>query len=311
MFYVDSNPYKLTEDSSYAERIRSKRMVVQYTEEDIKQTRDIFERSGCKELRYPAYTKLAVIDWPARDDRAEMREVMEGYYEGKVSAEDIKEFFTEYCSGLSARGEKAILNVYETFLDVGYAAAVSACFEEGERIANKEGRDSHFMVYYDAEYYYKSEEIHTALQEAAKEYGAKYGVEVDAVKRDENFQKTYPTGTPNFHDKWNYMAQCMYYAGGIVNKDAVPPRDFSFFFKRGGDNGEKDNLLIISGKGWSESINMAFALREAGKSAIDYFYLSDLLRVNSGKEENHKWYNNFLNKLYINRTSPGLVIKRR
>lgn len=312
MIYVDSNPYKITEESSYADQIRGKRKVVERpTEEGLKRTRDIFERSGCKELRYPAYTKLAVIDWPVQSERAEMREVMEGYYAGKVGMEDIKGFFAEYCSTLYARGEKAILNVYETFLDASYSAAVAACFEKGKEIAGKEGKDFEHMVYYDAEYYYKAEEAHAALQEAAKEYGAKYGVEVEAAKREEDFQRIYPTGKPDFHDKWDYMARCVYYAGGIVDKTAVPPRDFSCFFKRGEDNGKKESILIISGKNWSARMDVPFKDPSAGSKGTDYFYLADLLRVDGGKEENYKWYNDFLNKIYINRTGPGLVIKRR
>lgn len=96
--------------------------------------------------------------------------------------------------------------MYETFLDVNYAEAVTACFDRGKAIAAEEGTDTDHIVYYDAEYYHRAEEIHDLLKEAAKEYGEKYGVEADAAKRDGNFKGDYLTGKPDFNAKWNFRA---------------------------------------------------------------------------------------------------------
>ena len=311
MIYINQeNSVKLTENSSLADRIRGSRRTFQCTEEMAKRTQDVFEKSGCEKVTYPQYTKFAVIDSPAASTKAEMREVMTGYYNGEISKEEIKDFFMEYCAAGYARDENTILNVYESFLDENYSAAVRACFEEAKDIAGKEGKTTNHVLYYDADYYYKSEEIHALLQEAAKEYGEKYGVEVDASKRDEDFQKDYLTGGPDFNDKWNFMAAHMYGVGRMMDIDAVPPKGFSFFYARGENMGTEGSLLIIRGNDWTENADVPFEIPTAGRESKDYFYLSDLFQVNNG-EENNKWYNDFLDKLVINRTAPGIVIKQR
>lgn len=74
--------------------------------------------------------------------------------------------------------------------------------------------------------------------------------------------------------------------------------------------GTEGSLLIISGNDWTENADVPFEIPTAGRESKDYFYLSDLFQVNNG-EENNKWYNDFLDKLVINRTVPGIVIKQR
>ena len=314
MIYINQeNPVKVTENTSLADRIRGNRPTFQCTEEMAKRTMDVFERSGCEKVTYPQYTKFAVINSPVASEREEMREVMEGYYNGEISKDEIKGFFMEYCSVMYARDEETVLNVYEAFLDANYSAAVKKCFAEGYDIAAKEGVSTDNMVYYDADYYYQSEEIHDLLKEAAAEYGAKYGREIDATKRDAGFKNDYLTGTPNFNDKWNFMATNIMGSGRLMDKNAVPPKDFSFFYKQGADLG-KNSLLIIGGKDWSEKVDVPFKTPAGGKNTERYFYLYDLYKVCREKEEYYEEYNKFLNKLIITRIwgdSPIVVEKRQ
>lgn len=315
MFYINQeNPVKVTENSSLSDRIRGNRPTFQCTEEMAKRTMDVFERSGCEKVTYPQYTKFAVINRPVASQREEMREVMKGYYNGEISKDEIKGFFMEYCSVMYARDEETVLNIYEDFLNENYFVAVQKCFAQGKDIAAKEGVSTDNMVYYDADYYYLSEEIHDLLKEAAKEYGAKYGIEVDAAKRDARFKRDYVTGTPNFNDKWNYMATNMMSSGRLMDQNAVPPKDFSFFYKQGTDIGTKNSLLFIGGKDWSEKVDVPFKMPAGGKNTERYFYLSDLYKVSREKEENCQVYNKFLNKLIVTRIwgdSPIVVEKRK
>ena len=300
MIYINQeNSVKVTENSSLADRIRGNRKTFQCTEEMAKRTMDVFERSGCEKVTYPQYTKFAVINSSVASEREEMREVMEGYYNGELSKDDIKGFFMEYCSVMYARNEESVLNVYEDFLDANYSAAVKKCFAQGKDIAAKEGVSTDNMVYYDADYYYQSEEIHDLLKEAAAEYGAKYGMEIDATKRDDCFKRDYLTGTPNFNDKWNFMATNMMGSGRLMDQNAVPPKDFSFFYKQGTDVGTKNSLLIIGGKDWSEKVDVPFKMPVGGKNTERYFYLSDLYKVYKEKDESYEEYNKFLNQLIV------------
>ncbi len=311
MIYINQeNPIKVTENASLADRIRGGRKTYQCTEEMAKRTQDIFEKSGCQKVSYPQYTKFAVIDTPTADLKKEMEEVMAGYYDGEISKEEIKGFFMEYCGVMYARDENTILNVYETFLDVNYTEAVTACFDRGKAIAAEEGTDTDRIVYYDAEYYHRAEEIHDLLKEAAKEYGEKYGVEADAAKRDGNFKGDYLTGEPDFNAKWNFRAANITGIGRVMDVKAAPPEGFSFFYHLGENMGTKDSWLIIRGKDWQERLDVPFKTT-AGRKNPDYFYLADLCKVSVEKEENHKQYNDFLNKLVINRIAPGIIIRRR
>ena len=310
MIYINQeNSVKVTENSSLADRIRGNRKTFQCTEEMAKRTMDVFERSGCEKVTYPQYTKFAVINNSVASEREEMREVMEGYYNGELSKDDIKGFFMEYCSVMYARDEESVLNVYEAFLDANYSAAVKKCFAQGKDIAAKEGVPTDNMVYYDADYYYQSEEIHDLLKEVAAEYGAKYGMEIDATKRDDCFRRDYLTGTPDFNDKWNFMATNMMGSGRLMDQNAVPPKDFSFFYKQGTDVGTKNSLLIIGGKDWSEKVDVPFKMPVGGKNTERYFYLSDLYKVYKEKEESYEEYNKFINKLIVTRIWGDIPIE--
>lgn len=310
MIYINKeNPVKVTENSCLADRIRGNRKTFRCTEEMAKRTMDVFERTGCEKVTYPQYTKFGVINSPIALEREEMREVMEGYFDGEISKDDIKDFFMEYCSVKYARDEESVLNVYEDFLNENYSAAVRKCFAQGKDIAAKEGVSTDSMVYYDADYYYQSEEIHELLKEAAEKYGAKYGIEIDATKRDDGFKRDYLTGTPNFNDKWNFMATNMMSSGRIMDQNAVPPKGFSFFYKQGTDVGTKNSLLIIGGKDWSEKVDVPFKMPAGGKNTERYFYLSDLYKVYKEKEESYEEYNEFLNKLIVTRIWGDIPIE--
>ncbi|MCM1305282.1 MAG: hypothetical protein NC306_14430, partial [Butyrivibrio sp.] len=195
-------------DMNLLEYIRGKRCTMEITEEMFAHTRDLFEKAGVKEVTYPQYTKFAVINTPSQGTKKEMAFVMDGFYAGRISKDEIKGFFLEYAHSMQARNESKILNLYESFLNISYERAVKACFDEGEDVARKEGVDANKAIYYDADYYYQAEEIHEFLKEITEEYAAKYGVEIDIEQRKSEFDKNpnYLTGQPDFNDKWNFMA---------------------------------------------------------------------------------------------------------
>lgn len=301
----------VSNNESLAEQIREKRRKIECTEEMIASTRDIFEKAGYERVTYPQYTKDAMINIPTPPLENEMKELMDGYYAGTISKEDIKDFFAEYADAMFARDEGRILNLYESFLNRSYESAVKACFEEGKDIARAEGKSTNHWVYYNADYYYRAEEIHDLLKEAAKEYGAKYGIEVDTARREEAWQGDYLTGTPSFHSKWNFRAN-IEGSGRMMDQEAVPPEGFSFFYTDETALGAKDSLLIISGKDWTKRINVPFDLPISGKKTESYFYLADLLQVDRKDDEQYKYLNDFLNKFVIIRNWGDVIaIERR
>lgn len=144
--------------------------------------------------------------------------------------------------------------------------------------------------------------MNASYQEAAKEHGEKYGIEIDASKKDENFQrKMDAAGRPNFNEKWNILV-ANNAIGRMMDINAAPPEGFSFFYELGDSMGVGNNTLIINGKGWSAKMTVPFE----NHSEKNRFYLSELLHV-SGDKENAKWHNEFLGKLVVNRVTPNRI----
>lgn len=278
---------------SLSEYIRGKRYTVEITDEMLAHTRDLFEKVGIKKVTYPQYTKFAVIDTPCQATEKEMAFVMDGFYAGTISKDEIKGFFLEYAHSMQARDESKILNLYESFLNISYERAVKTCFDEGKNIAEKEGVDANKAIYYDADYYYQAEEIHEFLKEITEEYAEKYGVEIDIEKRESGFDQNpnYLTGYPSFHSKWNFSAHNVCGYARIPELDAVPPKGFSFFYK------QRDRMLMIGGNGWSEKMDISLSQKGANR----YPHLSDLLYVDSQREEYWPQYNNFMKNIIIAR----------
>lgn len=298
---------EIGENENLADYIRGKRTTIEITEDMIKLSqlaRDSYEKTGVQRVVYPQYSniKFEPINTPGASLENEMRAVMDGFYSGKISKDEIKEFFEEYADIMYARGsKKALLNLYESFLNQSYISAVSACFEEGKKIAKQNGESTDHILYYDADYYYLSEEIHDLLKEAVTEYGEKYGLDVDPNERDQDFQGQYLTGTPNFNDKWNYMAAFISCRGGMVDLDAVPPKGFSFFYKAGDGSATTGTTLIIGGNGWTEKVDVPWEAPIAGKKTVNHFYLSALFHVSKDRDDLWSQYNEFMKKLYVAR----------
>lgn len=256
------------------------------------------------------YTGGITSDMPSDPTKKKMEELMEGYYAGQISKEEIKEAFEKWAN-FSCRSENRILNVYECLLEKNYLCAVDACLAEGKEIARKEGNGNRKVVYYNADYYYKAEEIHELLKETAKEFAAKHGLDVDVEGREKNVQGEYFTGGLSFNAKWRFFAKNMIGRATIIDMDAVPPEGFSFFYQEGTNMATVGGVLIIGGNGWSEKVDVPFEIPTAGKIAANYFYLSDLFQANDKQNEDAQKVNSFLNHLVIARMHGDVVVIKR
>lgn len=285
-------------NSDSADQVRSKERESRTSEEPAKHTKDYYEKVGLQKVVYPAYTKFVEINSPCENTKKEMRSLMDGFYNGSVSKEEIKDYLVKYASSKFVRGNnKYLLNIYESFLNQNYSAAVKACFDKGREMAGADDT----LLYYDADYYYLSEEMHEFLKEIVNEFAEKNGMEVDLDERDQNFQGQYLTGGPSFNDKWNYMASCVMCRGRMVDLDVVPPKGFSFFYKPGEGDAVKGTDFIIGGNGWKEKADVPWEPFVAGKISAKRLFLSDFLFIDKEKESLWTQYNAFLKNFFIAR----------
>lgn len=295
------NSYNASENMSLAEQIRGNRFRFELSEERAEFTRDVFEKAGVEQFVTSNYDKFARIDTPGHSLESEMKQVMDGFYSGQISKDEIEDFFVDYCNIMYASDEKSILNVYESFLNRSYESAVKYCFNKGDELAKSEETGSGRQVYYDADIYYQAEDIHDLLKEATKKAGEKHGLEIDAEKREENWQGDYLTGTPNFNDKWNFRASAIECRGRILDLDVVPPKDFSFLYKEGTEWATQNSVLVFKGNDWSEKTDVPFEIPTFGKTSPHYFKLSNLFHVNKEMEKDYAKYNDFLKNFIIAR----------
>lgn len=297
---------KNLDNTKLAEEIRNKRTKfeeIENLEERIKWTKDVFEKAGVEAIRFTPndYNNLGMIKSPSNSMVTEMWRVMDGFYQGNISKEELESFFVDYCNIIASRDGDVILNVYEYFLNINYESAANSCFDEGKELAKEEKLGDGRVIYYDADIYYQAEEVHQLLKEIAEKEGKKYGLEIDIENREQNWQRTYVTGKPNFNEKWNFRAAQITCRGRMIDLNEEPPKGFSFLYKEGTNMGTEDGVVILKGNDWIERVEPPFEIPGGGKKAPNYFYLSSLFHVNQKVEENFSEYNKFLKNFIIAR----------
>lgn len=300
----DYSQKMVADEKSYADSIRDKRRKLEVDEATQKFSRDFFENSeNIQKVHYATYEKFEPIRNVAQPDIEEMKMVLDGYYTDKLSKDEVIEFFTEYCTRAGrGRDEAYLLNVYESFLNQNYERAVKYCFDKGTKIAAEQGVNPEEIAYYDSNIYYQAEEIHDLLKQTVKEIGATYGIDVDIEGREQNFTGTYITGTPNFNDKWDYMANFYYGTSQMLHMDTVPPKNFSFFYSKRENLETRDSNLTINGEKWTTKINIPYKIPATGRiGTTDYFNLASLLSITKEQTSNYKEINEFLKKFVVKR----------
>ena len=122
--------------------------------------------------------------WDMQDD---ISDCMRKFYEGKISEEEVEEYFRLCCtsmriyrtqqhqtSGKNEEDNRQILNeVYDVFAKENMRAARITNYYEGEKINASYGGWSDDWVYYNADYYYKCEETRDKLRQIAEKVAAK------------------------------------------------------------------------------------------------------------------------------------------
>ena len=98
---------------------------------------------------------------------------------------------------------------------------------------NGHSQNTHDWIYYDAKYYYASEEMKGTLQDIARRIGEKYGVPADSL----DLPTTYPDGDirkgiySSYNTIINDHARNEKYEGNMIDETMVPPRGLRFFYK--------------------------------------------------------------------------------
>lgn len=192
--------------------------------------------------------------------------------EGKNYSQQIAESFAQYHSGEgdaaavkdTLSGTVAALRSY--YIEQGYSEAdimsgliedvyscaklnnIHGAFEASWQdslplAAEQNGHDGNTRdwIYYDAKYYYSSEEMKTTLQSIMREIGAEYGVtdlDLSAEYADGDIRKGIYS---SYNTIVNDNARNSAHVGSMIDETMVPPEGLRFFYK---GNEAGTNLLV-------------------------------------------------------------------
>lgn len=123
--------------------------------------------------------------------------------------------------------------MYEIFAKENQRAARNANYEEGGKInaSYGSGYRSDDWTYYNADYYYKCDEIKRELRQAAQNLADQWGDgSIDFEEIERNSEYTLDGGF-DFNSGWNFTYRNQAARSSMADESAVPPKDFKFFYK--------------------------------------------------------------------------------
>lgn len=220
----------------------------------------------------------------------EIDDLLDGYYSGEKSLEDVKKEFDELVEkiqeldeelGVAEKGDaehywKIVSDVYHKFKMSSVQSAFGANQREGKALADQYGKPGkRNFIYYNSDYYYKSEELNDLLaQHASKKLE-------DAGAEEPLCTKTLNPSYENFNTFMKHWVQYECFMGDILDTDMEPPRGFTFLYKEErytqaeidtmaekiakSNSTAFDGLLRVSYGDWSKegNVNLRYDLSEA------------------------------------------------
>ena len=247
--------------------------------------------------------------------------VMEDYYSGKLSRDEVKDIFKEYFyhymgTSLAARQESGaegvqpgncylkqfatsrLAGLYEYFSRANTRNACAQNRKEGNALMESNGMSQNGICYYNADWYYACEEMQELFRQTADELADEYGIErVDFQYVEKNTRFTLDGGI-TYNGVWDAFKQQTSWEGSawvqrqFLDENMAPPRGFVYFSTRNSWDGKGDlegilNEIRSRRKGYS---SMMFIMAAAqGTSERDSLLLDpkNYSELSDWKEDEH------------------------
>ena len=201
------------------------------------------------------------------------------YGSNENSYQEIKDYFKDCCRDMrvdlvqdrktsgtvEADNRQIILDTYEQFRMENSVMAKWGNDEEGKGIAQENGWDDgdKDWVYYNSDYFYKSEKVMEAIKEAVSELADEWHIgEIDSSERDEDKYLSYSS---SFHQVWKNGSENGDRLCSISDIEEMPPRDFSFFFREISTDKDHTGIVLVNSNGVSEKKSIVFNIFSDGK----------------------------------------------
>ncbi|MDE6687090.1 MAG: hypothetical protein K2K17_07230 [Lachnospiraceae bacterium] len=236
---------------------------------------------------------------------------MEDYYAGKMSDDELKQYFNDCCSDMRIyRAQKhqtsgnveednmqIVSQIYEIFAKENARAASNANYNEGTQVnasyGNKYRNDD--WVYYNTDYYYQCEEVKDFLGAAANAVAEKWGIgAVDTQEIEKNSKFTLDGGF-DFNSVWNFTYRNQVGRASIADEAVEPPKDFKFFYKEHVDNKAKMELWMGRQK---KSIDVLFYITPDSLKG-QLYNADELMKDFYGETDRAKEFSVFMEQLSL------------
>lgn len=228
------------------------------------------------------------------------------YLNHSMTKEELKKFFKDRCKDMRVvmaqerrttgtdpeHNRQIILDAYETFRRANSVMANLACDKEGEKLARengwKEGENKDW-VYYNADFYYESEELRKIFQEAAGEIAEEWKCgEVDTSERDTDSLLSYSS---SFHQVWKNGSENGARICSMIDMSEEPPEGFYLFFRT---SMEKDAHVGSLQAGVGEKIKIREKITFDVFGIFDqhpqFYHLSDFLKNSDNDDSGFRKY---------------------
>jgi len=268
---------------------------------------------------------------------AKADELVTGYYDGEISAEQLQVKYEtlakEYVGILEENGYSssqvkycAAEGFYDAFKVKLLEEAVQRNNAEGKQYLSGELTGQKTYRYYNSDYYYQSEDAISAITAGAKNVAEGYGIEHGSLNTAPGLTAVGDDRYDNFNATWNYSSDIakMY----MIDTSKAPPENFKWFYEGGNpvnENGAQMPIALkIINKDGSETIhyydqaNTWASWGEDGETKDQYHRVevdfpfgfegtevnplkifADLLKFSTGNPEVDAILNSFLGNLNI------------
>lgn len=286
-----------------------------------KKNMDSFEKAGeIAQVLCDCYSNYQVVkgmpksvfaDQFGYDMQKSIYNCMTDYYAGKISQNEVEDFFEECCTSMriyrtqqrqtsgndEADNQQIVSQIYEIFAKKNAISAQNANYNEGMNENVKYGDRSDDWVYYNSDYYYQCEETKELLQKVVENMTAKWEISaIDTEKIEKNSIYTLDGGF-DFNSGWNFSYRNQVGRGSMEDVLLTPPENFKFFYKQ---NSFPDcGTLWVSMNGYQENIDVPFSISPMGKLKGQIFNLYDLLSDAFKEKGDNKQYNRFLSSFTV------------
>lgn len=164
----------------------------------------------------------------------ETNEVMEDYYSGKLSSDEVKDIFREYFYHYAGKTSvtESLAGLYEYFSRANTRNACEQNMREGKELMESNRLEWSGTYYYNADWYYACEEMQELFRETANELADEYGAEhVDFQYVEQNTKFTLDGGI-TYNGVWDSREWQINYdraiGGSFLDNNMAPPKGFVY-----------------------------------------------------------------------------------